>query len=156
MAENQASTSGTERASGGTYPPTWAPALLAAALPIAIVLAISAIAVSALVFPLFDLLPVFVLLVALIARKWQGVKAKRFVAPAILAAVLLAQWIAWDLWYYFVAYQGDLSTYGFDELMRRFGGPAVVLLFVEMVVLLVLFGRATLSSYKGVKKVLKQ
>ncbi len=81
---------------------------------------------------------------------------KRFTAPAILAALLLLEWIAWDAWYYFVAYLGDLSTYGFDTLVSRFGSPVVVLLLVQMVALLILFGRATVPSYRGVKRARSQ
>jgi hypothetical protein len=156
MAESEVPVSVATRPLAGTFPPSWAPGLLASALPVAVVLSVSALVVAALVFPLFDLTPLFVLVVALIARRWQGVQPKRFTAPAILAAVLLAEWIAWDLWYYFVAYQGDLSTYGFDQLVRQFGNAVVALLLVQMLALLVLFGRATLSSLKGVRKVRAQ
>jgi hypothetical protein len=153
MAESEVSVSVTAVPIAGTFPPAWAPGLLAAALPIAVVLSVTALVVASLVFPLFDVTPAFVLAVALIARRWQGALAKRFTAPMILAAVVLAEWIAWDLWYYFVAYQGDLSTYGFDQIVRQFGNPVVVLLLVQMIALLVLFGRATLPSLKGVRKV---
>jgi hypothetical protein len=138
------------------YPPKWAPWLLALALPVAVALELLALGVSAAVFPLFDLTPLFVLVVAFLSRRWEGVSAKWFTASVALAGLILVEWIAWDAWYYYVVFGGDISTYGFDELVRRFGNPLVALLLVQIVVLLILFGRASVTSYKGVMRARRQ
>jgi hypothetical protein len=152
MTKNSRDESGKKPRGQKVHPPAWAPWLLALALPVAVVLELLALVVAGLVLPLFDLTPIFVLVVAFLSRRWVGVSAKWFRAPAILSALLLIQWIAWDVWYYYVVFQGSLSTYGFDQLVKRFGNPLVALLLVEMVALLILFGRASVLSYKGVKK----
>jgi hypothetical protein len=109
--------------------------------------------VAGLVFPLFDPTPVFVLVVALLSWRWDGVDKRWFTISAVVAAVMLVEWIAWDVWYYVVVFGGSISTFGFDQLVKRFGNPAVGLLLVEMIVLLVVFGRACVASFRGVKRV---
>lgn len=154
MSESRVSEPNTERQ--GRRPPPWAPWLLGLALPIAVILELLALISAAVVFPLFDLAPLFVLLVALLSYRWAGVSKKWLTASSVLAAVMLVEWIAWDVWYYVVVFGGSISTYGFDQLVRRFGNPLVALLLVEIVALLVVFGRACVLSYKGVKKTISQ
>ena len=156
MTENNGDESGKKPQGQKVHPPAWAPWFLALALPVAVLLELATLIVAGLVFPLFDLTPIFVLVVAFLSRRWAGVSAKWFRASAILAALLLIQWIAWDVWYYYVVFQGSISTYGFDQLVRRFGNPLVALLLLEMIALLILFGRACVLSYKGVKRALRQ
>jgi hypothetical protein len=122
-------------------------------LPVAVLLELGALVVAGLVFPLFDPTPVFVLVVAFLSRRWDGVDKKWFTVSAVVAAVMLVEWIAWDVWYYVVVYGGSISTFGFDQLVKRYGNPAVGLLLAEMIVLLVVFGRASVASFRRVKRV---
>ena len=133
-------------------PPAWAPGFLAAALPVAVVLELLALIVAGLVFPLFDLTPIFVLVVVFVSRKWAGVSAKWFTASAVLAGVMVIEWIAWDAWYIYAVLAESVSVYRFDEIVRRFGSPLVVLLAAEMIALLFIFGVASVTSAQGVKK----
>jgi hypothetical protein len=151
MTETQPSRAANERRA--THPPAWAPWLLGLALPVAVLLELGALTVAGLVFPLFDPTPVFVLAVVVLSRRWDGVDKKWFTASAVVAAVMLVEWIAWDVWYYVVVFGGSISTYGFDQLVKQFGNPAVGLLLAEMIVLLVVFGRASIASFRGVKRV---
>jgi hypothetical protein len=93
-----------------------------------------------------------VLGVAFLSRRWDGVDKKWFTVSAVVAAVILVEWIAWDVWYYVVVFGGSISTFGFDQLVKRFGNPAVGLLLAEMIVLLVVFGRASVVSFRRVKR----
>jgi hypothetical protein len=154
MSESRVSDPSTERRD--SRPPAWAPWLLGLAVPIAVILELLALISAAIVFPLFDLVPLFVLLVALLSRRWAGVSKKWFTVSVVLAVVMLVEWIAWDVWYYVVVFGGSISTYGFDQLVRRFGNPLVALLMVEIIALLVVFGRACVLSYKGVKRAISQ
>jgi hypothetical protein len=150
MTETQPSRPVTERHS--THPPAWAPWLLGLALPVAVLMELGALIVAGLVFPLFDPTPILVLVVALLSRRWDGVDKKWFTVSAVVAAVILVEWIAWDVWYYVVVFGGSISTFGFDQLVKRFGNPAVGLLLAEMIVLLVVFGRASVVSFRRVKR----
>jgi hypothetical protein len=84
------------------------------------------------------------------------VSTKSFAISAVLAVVVLLEWTAWGAWYYFVVYGGSLSTFGFDELVRRFGNPVVGLMLLETVAMLIVFGRASIVSYGGVKKAIRE
>ncbi|MEI8083969.1 MAG: hypothetical protein WCI74_19195, partial [Actinomycetes bacterium] len=150
MAES--STSEPSIARAVNHAPAWGLWLLRLALPIAILLELAAVVVAGVVFPLFDVTPLFVLAVVLMSWRWAGVSKKWFRASAVVAAVVLVEWIAWATWYYFVVYEGSLSTYGFDQLVKRFGNPVVALLLLETFVLLVVFGRACILSLMGIKR----
>ena len=126
--------------------------LLKLALPIAIALEILALVVATLVFPVFDLVPLFVLVVAILSRRWAGVATKWFTAASALAVLLLIEWVAWDVWYYTNVFEGSMSNYAYDQLMRQFGTLAMVLLLAQIVALLVVFGRACSLSYQGVRR----
>ena len=133
-------------------PPSWAPGLLKLALPIAIGLEILALVVATLVFPVGDLMPLFVLVVALLSRRWAGVVTKWFTGASVLAVLLLIEWIGWDAWYYTQVFEGSMSNYAYDQLMRQVGTLAMILVLAQIVALLVVFGRACSLSYKGVKQ----
>jgi hypothetical protein len=135
-----------------THPPKWSPALLGAALPVVVVLELASLVYAGGVFPLFDPTPLVVLVVAVLSRRWEGVSVKWFRVSGILAVLLLIQWIAWDVWYYFVVFEGSLSTYGFDQLVKRFGNPIVALILAQTIAMLFFFGRACVVSFKGVKR----
>jgi hypothetical protein len=107
---------------------------------------------AGIVFPLFDPTPMFVLVVVLVSRRWTGVSAKGFTVAGVLALLLLIQWIAWGAWYYFAVFEGSLSTYGFDQLVRRFGNPVVVLVLAQTLAMLFFFGLACVASFRGVKR----
>ncbi len=131
--------------------PAWAPGLLKLALPIAIALEILALVVATLVFPVGDLMPLFVLVVAILSRRWAGVATKWFAGASVLAVLLLVEWVAWDAWYYTQVFEGSMSNFAYDQLMRQVGTLAMVLLLAQIVALLVVFGRACSLSYQGVK-----
>jgi hypothetical protein len=133
-------------------PPAWAPGLLTLALPTAIALEILALVVATLVFPVGDLMPLFVLAVAILSRRWAGVATKWFAGASVLAVLLLIEWVARDVWYYTQVFEGSMSNYAYDQLMRQFGTLAMVLALVQIVALLVVFGRACSLSNQGVKR----
>jgi len=132
--------------------PKWASGLLAAALPIAVALELLALVFTVMVFPLFDLVPVFVLVVTLVSRRWDGVSAKWFKISAILAGVMLLEWIAWGSWYIYAVVAESVSVYRFDEVVLQFGNLFVVVMAAETIALLFAFGVASVTSLKGVKK----
>jgi len=119
MVENHALEAGRSASRERRQPPTWAPLFLGLALPVAVVLELIALVVAGLVFPLFDLVPVFVLVVAFVSRRWAGVSAKWFRASAILAGIMIIEWIAWDSWYIYAVVNESVSVYRFDEIVRR-------------------------------------
>lgn len=130
--------------------PRWAVPLLALGL-VAAVLAFLASAVAAgLVFPLLDLTPLVVLSVAWIARRWDVRSSRWFGVASVLSTVMIAQWIAWDLW--LVRTVSVATPYAADRLL----GPAVNswsrLYLIEVAALLAVFATATVLASLAIRR----
>ncbi|MDF1543341.1 MAG: hypothetical protein P1P71_09530 [Anaerosomatales bacterium] len=116
--------------------PALAPWLLLAAPAVGLSLAVYAILLALMVYPLGDLTPLFVMAFSLLARRWEGVRSRLFGVSALLAATMTVQW---GLAYAF------LSNAVARSQQQRVG-DLLVLYLVELLVLLALFSTACLQS----------
>lgn len=120
----------------GRPAPRYAPWLLAAAPLVALPLTLWAETAAALIAPLGDLALPLILVVSLLARRWNDARRRLFDACAILAAIAIAVYVL-VIGSLFVASSLDAT------------GILYTLYLIQMRVLLVLFGVACLLSCVG-------
>jgi hypothetical protein len=78
--------------------PRWGVWLFGLAIPIAIWSMFSTLVMAMGVFAIFDFTPALLLGLALLTRRWSGISTRGFGVAAVLAGVMLLQWVPWYVW----------------------------------------------------------
>lgn len=112
---------------------------------VALLAAAYALAVALMVFPLGDLTPVLVLAVSLVARRWDGARARLFDLSAALAGLAVLEWV---LAYVYLASVASVAS---PSALERIGFGFTVY-FAQSVLMLVVFTAACLLSRQGVRR----
>ncbi len=130
--------------------PRWATLLLVLGAMAAVLAFLVSVIAAGLVFPFFDLTPLVILGIAWFARRWDARSSRWFSATLVLSAIMIVQWIAWDLW--FVRMLNVATPYTANQMV----GPLVQSLsriyLLELGALLVLFVVASAFALLGIRR----
>lgn len=130
--------------------PNWAVWFLVLSIPTALLAVFVSVVAAGVVFPLFDLTPAVVLVVACVSRRWEGAWTRGFAAASAVAAVMVVEWVAWDVWFLRGLFAG--SSYGFERVVSELVNSLSSVYLVEVGVVLALFFAAVVITTVRIKR----